>query len=146
MSITPSIQIYDPALCCASGVCGTDVDQALVSFAADAAWAAAQGAQITRFNLSQQPLEFAHNATVKRFLERSGAEALPLVLVDGEVALAGRYPPRAELARWAGLKADAAPPSGGCCGSGAAPTAAGACCVPRAESATNVQATGAKCC
>ena len=35
--MTAAIQIFDPALCCASGVCGTDVDQALVSFAADAA-------------------------------------------------------------------------------------------------------------
>lgn len=69
--MTAAIQIFDPALCCASGVCGTDVDQALVSFAADAAWATGQGAQITRFNLSQQPLEFANNATVKGFLQRS---------------------------------------------------------------------------
>lgn len=30
-----SIQIFDPAMCCATGVCGVDVDQALVSFAAD---------------------------------------------------------------------------------------------------------------
>ena len=41
---------------------------------------------------------------VKGFLERSGQEALPLILVDGEVALAGRYPNRAELARWAGIE------------------------------------------
>lgn len=32
-----AIQIFDPALCCASGVCGTEVDQALVTFAADLA-------------------------------------------------------------------------------------------------------------
>ena len=81
-----------------------------------------QGAQITRFNLSQQPLEFANNATVKGFLQRSGAEALPLVLVDGDVALAGRYPNRAELSRWAGLGAAApSPAAGSCC-------AAGRCC------------------
>jgi hypothetical protein len=43
------------------------------------------------------------NNAVKGFLERSGAEALPMVLVDGEVALAGRYPSRAELTRWAGI-------------------------------------------
>ena len=98
MTASAHIQIFDPALCCSSGVCGTDVDQALVSFAADVAWATGQGAHIQRFNLSQQPLEFAQNVIVKRFLERSGAEALPLVLVDGEVALAGRYPQRAELA------------------------------------------------
>lgn len=103
-----SIQIYDPALCCSTGVCGTDVDQALVSFSADVAWATEQGAKIERFNLAQQPMAFAENATVKAFLERSGAEALPLVLLDGEVALAGRYPNRAELSRWLGLTDDAA--------------------------------------
>ncbi|MGL4506842.1 MAG: arsenic metallochaperone ArsD family protein, partial [Aeromonas sobria] len=31
------IQIFDPALCCASGVCGTEVEQRLVNFAADVA-------------------------------------------------------------------------------------------------------------
>ena len=115
-----TIQIFDPALCCSSGVCGVDVDQALVSLAADLDWAKQQGLVVERFNLAQQPMDFAQNATVRAFLERSGAEALPLVLVDGEVALAGRYPNRAELTRWAGLPA-AAPtlaevaPAGSCC-------------------------------
>ncbi len=98
-----SIQVFDPALCCSTGVCGVKVDQALVSFSADAAWAKLNGAQIERFNLAQQPTAFAENTAVKRFLERSGEEALPLVLVNGEVALAGRYPNRTELARWAGI-------------------------------------------
>ena len=48
-------------------------------------------------------MAFAENATVKGFLERSGQEALPVILVDGDIALAGRYPNRAELARWAGV-------------------------------------------
>jgi hypothetical protein len=100
-----SIQIYDPALCCSSGVCGTEVDQQLVNFSADADWARTNGAQIERFNLAQQPMEFANNKVVRDFLERSGQEALPLILVDGEFALAGRYPNRTELARWAGLTA-----------------------------------------
>lgn len=112
-----SIQIFDPALCCSSGVCGTEVDQALVTVAADLDWAKKQGAAIERFNLSQQPMVFAENALVKGFLERSGQDALPLVLVNGEVALAGRYPSRAELTRWAGLQAEA-PAASGCCSGG----------------------------
>ena len=113
-----SIQIYDPALCCSSGVCGVEVDESLVSAAADVDWAQQRGAAIERFNLAQQPLAFSLNPVVSGFLERSGAEALPLVLVDGEVALAGRYPNRAELARWAGLPG-VTPLSvspGSCCG------------------------------
>jgi len=110
-----SIQVFDPALCCSTGVCGVDTDQALVTFAADAEWAKQSGAHIERFNLAQQPLAFADNATVKGFLERSGQEALPLILVDGDIALAGRYPNRAELARWAGVK-EPSDTQGGCCG------------------------------
>ncbi len=56
-----SIQVFDPALCCSSGVCGVDVDQALVSFTADVDWARQHGAQIERFNLAQQPMAFAGN-------------------------------------------------------------------------------------
>jgi len=115
-----TIQIYDPAMCCSSGVCGTDVDQQLVNFSADVDWAKQNGAKIERFNLAQQPIEFANNQVVRSFLERSGQEALPLILVDGEVALAGRYPNRIELARWAGIVQPAAEtkPSGSCCSGG----------------------------
>lgn len=96
------VQVFDPALCCSSGVCGTDVDQKLVDFSADADWAKQQGLVIERFNLSRQPMAFADNAAVKGLLERSGESALPITLVDGEVAFAGRYPGRDDLARWIG--------------------------------------------
>ena len=111
-----SIEIFDPALCCSTGVCGVDIDQALVTFSADADWAKQNGARIDRFNLAKQPLVFAENKVVRGFLERSGQEGLPLILVDGEVALTGRYPNRAELARWAGI-AESTPEAkqGGCC-------------------------------
>jgi hypothetical protein len=111
-----TIQIFDPALCCSTGVCGVEADQALISFAADLDWAKQNGARVERFNLAQQPMVFAENATVKGFLERSGQEALPVILVDGDIALAGRYPNRAELARWAGVKEVAEAKQGSCCG------------------------------
>ncbi|MBL8500746.1 MAG: arsenic metallochaperone ArsD family protein, partial [Nitrosomonas sp.] len=47
-----TIQIFDPASCCSSGVCGSDVDQELVGFSADVDWAKQQGAAIERFNLA----------------------------------------------------------------------------------------------
>ena len=116
-----TIQIFDPALCCSSGVCGTDVDQNLVNFSADVEWVRQSGAVLERFNLAQQPMAFAENAQVKAFLERAGQEALPLTLVDGQVVLAGRYPSRTDLARWAGLAAPAlarAASAGSCCSGG----------------------------
>ncbi|MBI1194902.1 MAG: arsenite efflux transporter metallochaperone ArsD [Gammaproteobacteria bacterium] len=112
-----TIQVFDPALCCSTGVCGVNVDQALVDFSANADWARQKGAAIERFNLAQQPLAFSENTTVKGFLERSGQDALPLVLVDGEIALAGRYPSRDELARWSGIDVStgAETKTEGCC-------------------------------
>lgn len=98
------VQVFDPALCCSSGVCGTDVDQQLVDFSADVDWAKQQGAVIERFNLAQQPMAFAENTAVKALLERSGESALPITLVDGEVAFAGRYPSRDDIARWIGVE------------------------------------------
>lgn len=111
------IQVFDPALCCSSGVCGVEVDQKLVTFAADVDWAKQNGALIERFNLAQQPLAFAENAVVKGLLERTGQDALPVTLVDGELALAGRYPSRDELTRWTGktsVVAAAAKAASGC--------------------------------
>lgn len=113
-----TIQVFDPALCCSTGVCGVEVDQQLVGFSADVDWAKQNGADIERFNLAQQPMVFAENAVVKAFLERSGAEALPLILVDGEVALAGRYPNRTELVRWMGMVESAQEAAPGCCSTG----------------------------
>ncbi len=119
------IAVFEPAMCCSTGVCGVDVDQQLVNFAADVDWAKQQGARIERFNLSQQPIVFADNAIVKGLLERSGQDALPLILIDGEIALVGRYPQRAELARWLDIvpETPAAEPGSsqdGCCGGGCA--------------------------
>ena len=119
--MTP-IQIFDPALCCSTGVCGVEVDEHLVRFAADVEWAQRQGAQVERFNLAQQPLAFAQNDVVKGLLERTGQAALPITLVQGQLALAGRYPSRDDLARWSGL-APAVTPMGtqtaaSCCSAG----------------------------
>lgn len=118
------MQVFDPPLCCSTGVCGVNVDEKLVAFAADVEWAIANGAQIERFNLAQQPQAFAENPRVAAFLELSGAEALPLIMVEGQIALAGRYPNRDELARFAQV-AQGAPklklstlncrPKGACC-------------------------------
>lgn len=111
-----TIHVFDPASCCSSDVCGADTDQALTAFSADVDWVKQHDVAIERFNLAQQPTVFAENSTVKGFLERSGAEALPLILVDGEVALAGRYPQRSELARWAGIPLEEQVEESSCCG------------------------------
>ena len=116
-----TIQIYDPAMCCSSGVCGMEVDQALVDFATDAQWAAQQGATVERFNLAKQPMAFVENAVVKGMLERAGERCLPITLLDGALILAGRYPTREDLAKLIDVELQTekvTAGSGCCCGGG----------------------------
>lgn len=97
------IQVFDPVMCCSTGVCGPNVDPALVRFSADLDWLADQGIEIERYNLAQEPQAFAANEAVKKALQDNGIECLPLVLVDGRIASQGAYPSRSEMATWLGL-------------------------------------------
>ena len=51
-------------MCCSTGVCGPQVDPALVRFAADLEWLKANGVEVERFNLSQEPAAFVGNPVV----------------------------------------------------------------------------------
>lgn len=98
------LQIFDPAMCCSSGVCGPTVDQKLVKLAADVAFLKSKGIVVERFNLAHQPEAFTQNPLV---LSEMGAEAesLPIFLVDGQIRAKATYPDRSELASWFGLEA-----------------------------------------
>lgn len=100
---TARLEIYDPAMCCSTGVCGPDVDPVLVRFAADLKWLQEQGAEVQRFNLSQSPAAFVENEQVKQALTERGEAALPMILAGSHVVSNGRYPERQELATWVGL-------------------------------------------
>ena len=101
---TKIIQVFDPAMCCTSGICGPEVDPKLLQFAADLDWLTGAGVLVQRHNLSQSPAAFVANRLVSAALAEKGEAALPLLLINGRVAVAGRYPDRAELADLANLK------------------------------------------
>lgn len=95
-----TIQVYDPAMCCSTGICGTDIDPDLVNFAAMLSQLGTHGIKVERFNLGQQPMAFAQNPVVKALLEKEGADVLPITFWDGEVHLKGRYPTKDERPGW----------------------------------------------
>jgi hypothetical protein len=103
------MQVFDPAMCCSTGVCGPNVDVTLPRFAADLEWLKTEGVEVERFNLAQQVAAFTQNATVKNALNQHGSKCLPLILVDGEIVASGGYPSRAELARHTGVPYQAGP-------------------------------------
>jgi hypothetical protein len=93
----------------------------LPKFAADLDWLKDQGHSVDRFNLAQEPAQFAAHATVQKLLNDEGVECLPLVLVDGQVVSRNDYPSRENLALWTGTKlpskATLPMADDGCCGS-----------------------------
>ena len=97
------LRVFDPPMCCSTGVCGPTVNPVLARFAADLNWIKSQGVQVERFNLVQQPDAFAKDSVVEQMLTKVGAECLPLILVDGRVVSQGAYPSREELVALAGL-------------------------------------------
>ncbi|MDQ1306490.1 MAG: hypothetical protein QG671_2322 [Actinomycetota bacterium] len=123
-----TIHVYEPALCCNTGVCGEDVDPSLVAFTADLAALRELGADIERHNLANDPTAFAIDDTVRGFLQVAGSEGLPLTIVDGVTVVTGQYPSRERLLAFAGLATATVPAaateipllatsdSGGCCG------------------------------
>jgi hypothetical protein len=98
------IQVFDPPMCCSTGICGPSVDPELVRFAADLDWLKRQGVDVERNNLSQQPAAFAGTLVVKDAIAKEGNACLPLTVVDGAVVCKGKYPTREILAGFAGLE------------------------------------------
>ncbi len=98
-----TLEVFDPPMCCSTGVCGPSVDPVLSRFAADLEWLAGQGVAVTRATLSQEPDRFIACAPVRDELNRVGSHALPALVVDGRLRSTGRYPSRLELGEWAGL-------------------------------------------
>jgi hypothetical protein len=86
-----TIQVYDPPMCCSTGLCGNDIDPALVNFAALLTQLSQKGVKVERYNLGQQPMAFVQNPVVKALLDKESVAALPLILLDGELHLKGRY-------------------------------------------------------
>lgn len=87
-------------MCCATGVCGPDVDPDLAQFSALLNQLTATGIAVERYGLGQQPMAFVQNPKVKALLETEDVEALPLIFWDGEILSKGKYPDAAERARW----------------------------------------------
>jgi hypothetical protein len=95
-----TIQIYDPPMCCSTGVCGPTVDPILPQFAGFLHQLKSNGVKVERYNLAQQPLAFVQNPEVKAFLETQGAEKLPLIFIDGKLELQSAYPDHDTRVKW----------------------------------------------
>lgn len=98
------IVIYDPPLCCSSGLCGPSFDPVLVKMNDAVMTLKKQGVEIERFNLAQQPKEFVANKTVADLLHKNGKEILPITILNGEVFKTGGYPSYEDFCKAFGIE------------------------------------------
>ncbi|MBT2255951.1 arsenite efflux transporter metallochaperone ArsD [Priestia megaterium] len=100
------VEIFDPAMCCSTGVCGPSVDPELTRLASAVFALEKKGFDITRYNLTSEPSKFVDQVAVNKILMSKGPDALPVVLVDGEVEKTGTYPTNEEFAEWFGVNTE----------------------------------------
>ncbi|NLH91730.1 MAG: arsenite efflux transporter metallochaperone ArsD [Atopobium sp.] len=143
------VTVFDPAMCCPTGVCGPSVDpEALrISGVLDALKTA--GLKVSRHSLSQEPQEFVDNKEVAAILSNEGAKALPLTFVDGKLLSKGSYPSNEVFSNTLGVTLPKQAEASSCCSSGAAASdedaSAGSCCSP-SVSASDADSSSNSCC
>jgi hypothetical protein len=89
--------IFDPAMCCSTGVCGPSVDKDLLRVATVLNNLRSHGVVVERHNLTNNPQIYVDNKVVNRMLLKEGMEVLPIIMVEGEVVKTGAYPTNEEL-------------------------------------------------
>lgn len=103
------IEIFDPAMCCPTGLCGTNISTELMRIAVVIETLKKQGIMVTRHNLRDEPQVYVTNQVVNDYLQKYGAEALPITLVDGEVAVSKTYPTTRQMSEWSGVNLEFIP-------------------------------------
>lgn len=98
-----TLKIYDPAMCCSTGVCGTDVDPKLVSLANFLPTLDKTKFDVQRYGLTTEPQAYVENQEVARILKEEGVDSLPLFIIDDEVVFKGEYPEVPALSSKLGL-------------------------------------------
>ncbi len=65
-----NIAIYDPPMCCSSGLCGPTLDPVLVKMNDAVMALKKQGIEVERYNLAQQPKSFMDNKQIAELLQK----------------------------------------------------------------------------
>ncbi len=100
------LQIFEPALCCPTGVCGPSVDPELLRMTAVLNNLKRHNIIVDRFNLMNDPDEFIKSEVVNAIIHTEGVEALPLVVLNGEVVKKSSYPTNEEICTYLNIERD----------------------------------------
>ena len=93
------LEIYEPPLCCPTGVCGPAPDPALAILQESILRWKREGIDVERIAINQVPQRFMANPMVVDLLTREGQEVLPIAMLDGKVVCKGTYPTYDQVTR-----------------------------------------------
>lgn len=99
-TIKVTIEIFDPPMCCPSGLCGPSIDPALLDINEAILKLKKEfygKLVIDRYLLTQQGPKFMQNLNVLALLKSHGVDVLPITTVNGEVVKQQAYPSYDEL-------------------------------------------------
>lgn len=89
--------IYEPAMCCPTGICGVGVDPELLRVSTVLNTLKKNGVIVDRYNLTNSPQEFVNNTEINKLMMSDGVEILPVIVVDGKIMITKRYPTNDEF-------------------------------------------------
>jgi len=98
--------IYEPAMCCDTGLCGVGVDPELLRVSTVLNNLKKKGIIVERYNLSSAPMKFITNEAVNKLINEKGVEELPAIVLDDEIVIKGRYPSNEEFAKYLDVSID----------------------------------------
>ena len=115
-----TMYIYEPAMCCETGICGVGVDPELLRISTVINNLKKNGVNVTRYNLNNFPQEFIDNREINKLINgEGGVDLLPATMIDGEIVKTKRYPTNAEIMNWLDIPEDyvseGKSDQGGCC-------------------------------
>ena len=85
------MEIFDPAMCCSSGLCGPAINPELIRVAAVIENLKKNGIKVKRHNLSSEPQAFIQTKAVAKELNAKGTKVLPITIVDGKIVKEAEY-------------------------------------------------------
>lgn len=91
--------IFDPAMCCSTGVCGPSIDSELLRVSTVINNLDKNGIKIERYNLTSNPQAFVDNQMINELLNKDGIDVLPVTIVEGKIVKTNNYLTNEEFAK-----------------------------------------------
>lgn len=111
------LELFEPAMCCSTGVCGPSVDENLLLITA--VFEALENVpeiDAKRYNLTSDPDMFVENEMILKKIQEQGNTILPITVLDGKIVKTGEYPTKSELTDYTGMVFVEQSSENGCCG------------------------------